>query len=72
VSQEVFEAANRLLAVMPLPAAVRLTRRLHRRAGVGRPDRRRWWARVHWQIEDIYAARLSGAEPKPLEWPLRG
>lgn len=68
MSQEVFEAANRLLAVMSLPAAVRLTRRLHRQAGVARPDRRRWWARVHLQIEDIYAARLSDAEPRPLEW----
>lgn len=68
MSLEVFEAANRLLAVMPLPAAVRLTRRLYRRAGVGHPDRRRWWARVHWQIEDIYAARCSGAEAVPLVW----
>lgn len=65
---DIWEKANSLIAEMPLVDASRLARKAAYEAGDAQPDRRQWWSRVHWQIEDIYAARCSGAEPRPLEW----
>lgn len=68
MSGDIWEKANSLIAEMPLVDASHLAREAARDAGDAKPDQRTWWTRVHWQIEDIYAARCSGAEPRPLEW----
>lgn len=68
MSESVWEKANSLLAEMPLLDASIHASNAAREAGTAQPELRQWWTRVHWQIEDIYGALCSGAEPVPIEW----